>query len=155
MKQERGVTLTSVAIYIIGLIVVMGMISSYSGYFFGNADDIVSKNNAEEEYMRFLTYFTKDLNSEELKDVSFYDAEDSVGNNLSFTFSNGEIHNYFFNDKKIFYKQIQNDTTTKVITLCSQVNIDEHIFRYENSQIMLHFYIEGENFTNTFYVNIQ
>ncbi len=146
LKQERGVTLTSLVIYIIGLLVVMGLITTYSGYFFGKTDDVISKNSAEEQYTRFLAYITKDINSENI-------TVGTSANELSLTLSNGEKHDYVFENGKIFYRK-SGGTENKIITLCSDVEADTNIFTFDGSKIMFHFYINGVEFINTFYTNI-
>lgn len=76
MKQERGVTLTSLCIYVIGLITVIGLMSTFTSYFAKNTNDTVVKSNSGEEYIRFLAYFTKDVNSSNLNTVSLYDSRE-------------------------------------------------------------------------------
>ena len=36
MKEERGITLTSIIIYIVALLIVIGIVSSISSYFYRN-----------------------------------------------------------------------------------------------------------------------
>ena len=74
MKEERGVTLTSLCIYIISLTIAIGLLSTFASYFMKNTNDIIVKSNSGEEYARFLTYFTKDVNSENLSSVQLYNS---------------------------------------------------------------------------------
>ena len=61
MKSNRGVTLTSLVIYIIGLVIVITLMSNFSGYFYKNLSEVTIKQNADEQYSKFLSYITKDL----------------------------------------------------------------------------------------------
>ena len=66
MKSNRGVTLTSLVIYIIGLTIVITLMGIISNYFYRNINDVTIKQNADEQYSRFLAYLTKDANSDNL-----------------------------------------------------------------------------------------
>ena len=149
MRGERGITFTSLIIYIIGLIIVIGLISSFSGYFFSNTDEIISKNSAQEEYTRFLSYFTKDVNNkEELSNTEV----NSTFNCITFTYKTGEKHEFVFEDSKIFYKEAKNSNVTKNIILCTNVSTKGEAFKIANSRIDISFDINKNKFSNTFYI---
>ena len=63
MNSNKGITLISLIVYIIVLLIVIGMISTFTKYFYKNADEIVISNNSSENYSRFITYLTDDVNS--------------------------------------------------------------------------------------------
>ncbi len=64
MKNNRGITLTSVIIYVIGLIVVVGTISTITTYFYKNikVDEINDDSNTQ--YTQFSSVFLKEINKE-------------------------------------------------------------------------------------------
>ena len=66
LKSNRGVTLTSLVIYIIGLTIVIALMGLISNYFYQNITDVTIKQNADEQYSKFLAYLTKDANSDNL-----------------------------------------------------------------------------------------
>ncbi len=152
MKQERGITITSLVIYIIGLIVVIGMVGSFSGYFFKNTDEISAQNSSKEEYTSFLAFFTKDTNSEELNSVEIIGTSTTSGNHLKFTFLNGESHEYTIENEKLSYIEKTGDTLTKNIILCTNVTINGNAFKYDGTKILVNFNINEQEFSNTFYV---
>ena len=69
IKSNKGITLTSLVIYVIVLMIVIGLVSNFSGYFYHNTNNITIKENYEEQYTKFLAYITKDINSDQLNFV--------------------------------------------------------------------------------------
>ena len=67
MNSERGVTLTSLIIYVIVMCIVVGMISTITGSFYSSAEDIAITNKTADEYSRFLVYIVGDINSRKYK----------------------------------------------------------------------------------------
>lgn len=148
MKQERGVTLTSLCIYVLALIVVIGLMSTFVSYFYKNTNETVVKSDSGEEYTRFLTYFTKDVNDDNLKNVRL--SGDSY--TITFEFLNGTEHQYTLKNNKVYYVENDGADIKKQIVLCTDVSINYTPFRLENSnKIKVSFLINDEIFTNTFY----
>ncbi len=63
MKNNKGITLVSVIIYIIVLTIVMGTVSFMMKYFYNNTDETIISANTSDQYSRFLAYITDDVNS--------------------------------------------------------------------------------------------
>lgn len=146
MKQERGVTLTSLCIYVIALIIILGMMSTFLSYFYENTNETLVKSDSNEQYIRFLAYFTKDINSDNLKTVVLSDDLYTI----TFQFLNGTEHEYTLRNGEIFY--IDPDAK-KQIALCTDVSIDAPPFKLEESnKIKTIFVINKKMFTNIFYI---
>lgn len=64
MKNNRGITLTSVIIYVIGLIVVVGTISTITTYFYKNIKVDEINDNSNTQYTQFSSVFLKEINKE-------------------------------------------------------------------------------------------
>ena len=64
LKNERGVTITSVLIYIIALTAVVIIIGRISTYFYRNMDQVTTNTAAAAEYTKFNSYFTDEINIE-------------------------------------------------------------------------------------------
>lgn len=146
LKQEKGVTLTSLCIYVLGLIVVIGLMSTFTSYFYKNTNDTVVKSNSGEEYTRFLAYFTKDVNSDTLKNVS------TSTNSITFEFQNGKKHQYTFKNKKIYYVEPVDADVQKQIVLCTKVT-SALPFRLDGKKIITNFLIGDEKYSNSFIAN--
>ena len=153
MKSNKGITLTSLVIYIICLVIVIGLMSSFTGYFFKNTNEVTINQNADEQYTKFLSYITKDVNTDDL----IY-AKTGVNSTdcIIFKFETGIEHQYVFANGNIYYISIENQNEKK-ITMCENVVKSANntpIFSYENSKIDINFNIKEKNFSATLSVNI-
>ena len=72
MKSERGVTITSVVIYVIALTITVLIIGRITTYFYKNLNSIDSDTKAHSEFMKFNSFFTEEVNIERnsVKEVS-------------------------------------------------------------------------------------
>lgn len=64
MKSERGVTLTSIMIYVIALTVAVLIIGRITNYFYKNINYVANDTAANAEYTKFNSYFTDEINIE-------------------------------------------------------------------------------------------
>ena len=150
MKSNRGITLTSLVVYIIGLIIVISLMANVSGYFFKNVNETTLSQNADEQYSKFLSYITKDVNSDNLTYVkSGVDGKDCI----IFKFTDGAEHQYINQDEKIYYINVENRNEKKIV-LCEKVS-SQNAFSYANKKIDVNFNISDSNFGTTLSVNIK
>ena len=63
MKSQKGITLTSVIIYIMGMTMCIGVIATLTTYFYKNMDTIDDYNYTT-EYTRFISLITDEINQE-------------------------------------------------------------------------------------------
>ena len=104
MKSNRGVTLTSLIIYIIGLVIVIALMANLSGYFFKNLSNVTMKQSVEEQYSNFLSYITKDANSNNLINVqSSLEGKDCI----IFQFDDETEHQYIVQDENLYFISIE------------------------------------------------
>ena len=156
MRDNKGVTLTSLIIYIIVLMIVITLMSNLSGYFFKNVNQLGSKQTGEEEYLRLTSFITKDINSKELEfvkeDTDF--SLDEEKQYLLFKFKDGNIHQYIVLNENLYFLNIDTSgTTTKKVQLCTKVSGDT-VFEFKNNKLDIDFTINNKNYTSTFNVNI-
>ena len=64
MRSEKGVTLTSLIIYVIAMLIAITIISIMTGYFYKNIDVSTEKYSYLGEYTRFNSYFSEEVNKE-------------------------------------------------------------------------------------------
>lgn len=100
MKSDRGITLVSLILYVVAMVIVVGIVSTLTGYFYKNVDTLQDRNEGAKQYTAFNSYFTGDINE---KGNSFIvDLSDSTKivfeNGNQYTFINGNI---YFNKIKI------------------------------------------------------
>ena len=58
IKNEKGVTLTSLLIYVLALTVVVIIVGRITTYFYKNMDQVTTNTAAAAEYTKFNSYFT-------------------------------------------------------------------------------------------------
>ena len=62
MKNDKGITLTSLIIYVISMLVVVTTIATLTSFFYKNVDiDSLSKKSTE-QYTNFSKLFAKEIN---------------------------------------------------------------------------------------------
>ena len=131
MKKENGVTLSSLVIYIIVMIMVIGVMARVSLMFYNNTENLNENTKDIIEFNNFNNYFVKEIKSANNKiDII---AEDGTyilfdtGN--SFSLKNNTI---FYNDLEIaknvnnikfeYYKDEENNQFDNVITVNVELN---------------------------------
>lgn len=111
MKQERGITTTSVIIYIIVISVVIGILSVISGYFTKQISTSLSKNENARAYTTFMSYFTQDV-QEKGNIVEKVDTQteeiDGINYEINYiAFSNGSQYIYYSKNKSIYKNEVK------------------------------------------------
>ena len=151
MKSNKGVALTSLVIYILGLVIVAGIIGSFSTYFYNKINLMILDNTLEENNSKFLSYLTKDVNSKDIVQVKT-DVEEK--DCLIFKFSDGREHQYINQDGYIFYIS-NDDDELKKITLCNNVsNYEGKVFSCSYKQVDINLELNGKMFSSSFIVDI-
>ena len=151
MKSNRGVTLTSLIIYIIGLVIVIALMANLSGYFFKNLSNVTMKQSVEEQYSSFLSYITKDANSNNLINVqSSLEGKDCI----IFQFDDETEHQYIVQDENLYFISIEGANEKKIV-LCENVSTSgNNVFTYADSKIDINFNICKINFSARLNVKI-
>lgn len=133
MKSQNGVTLTSLIIYIIAMVIVVGTTATVTMYFYGNIDKLSERTQGSKEYTLFNSYFTSEVNqkgNQVLKDES---------NEGKIIFSNGNQYTYLAG--KIYYNKI---------LICRDVSSCRFIYDENAKQLTTSMTISGKNYTNTY-----
>lgn len=151
MKSNRGVTLTSLVIYIIGLVIIIALMSNFSGVFYKNLSEVTIRQNAEEQYSKFLAYITKDVNAENLTYVkSGAEGKDCI----IFVFSDGIEHQYIRQNKNIYFINAE-DQNNKKIVLCENISVStSNAFNYTDKKLDINFSISNSSFSTTLNVKM-
>ena len=144
MKNNRGVTLTSLAIYIIGLVTMIGLLSVFMRFFYGNVNRKSYTDDTAERYSKFIMYLTNDVNSNDIKKVYVDNSE-----RIHIKFNNESYHEYLYQNEGIYYREVDVDGhETKQILLCE--NITSCQFKYENNEINVTSKVNSKDYNNIF-----
>ena len=99
MKSEKGVTLVSLIIYIIGLTAAIVMITVVSSFFYKNIDTSGDTINSMVEYTKFNSYFTEQINKKNIEVVNC--------DSNCIVFSDGSQYTFIQENKGIYFGNIK------------------------------------------------
>lgn len=128
MKQNSGLTTTSIIIYVIAMMIVIGIIASITSFFYTNVNEINNNSQQMAEITKFHMYFLEETTKQnnlihEIKNNSI-----SFVSGNTFTFQNNSI---YFNHVKIcenisdvqFVTELKNSKTViKVLITVGNAN---------------------------------
>lgn len=146
MKSNKGITLTSLIIYVIVFCMVIGTVATLSGYFTKNMNEVVITTDSAQQYTKLTTYLSEDINSINLQNVEVEDG------NIKITFKDSSTHTYMYNSEKIYYIVENNGTVEKKITLCNKIKAC--IFNYEIDKLKINVLIDGIYYNNNYTIKI-
>lgn len=132
MKSERGVTLTSIIIYVIALTVIVLIIGRIITYFYKNINDYSAQNQILSKYIKINSYITDEINTKGNVIESFGDNYLKFAKTQNqYTYQNGKI---YINKSKI----------------CE--NIDNCKFSYDETKdkISMEITINNQTYYNTY-----
>lgn len=125
MKDNRGITLTSLIIYIIALMIFVGTMATITKYFYKNFKEITINDRVTKEYTELTKFLTEETNSKKIEDTFINDRDNQetpTGHELVFKLNDLSTHRYKLRNNTIYYTEIQNNTALKDITLCNDVS---------------------------------
>ena len=92
MKSQKGVTLTSLIVYVVAMLVVIAIIAMMTTYFYNNVADIGKNVDPAKEYTRFNSFFTEEVNKKHNKVIECSKSTDLKENYI--IFSDGTQYTY-------------------------------------------------------------
>lgn len=95
MNSNRGVTTTSLIIYIIAMLIVVGIISTITSFFYTNINNL---ENQTEEITKFNMYFLQDIKMEDNTVIKLTETSITFSSGNTFTFQDNSI---YLNNSKI------------------------------------------------------
>ena len=145
MKNNKGITLTSLIIFIIGLLVLVGTMSMLARYYYNNFENITIEDNASKDYTKVNNFLVNDTNSDNIENVMISDG----GTQLTIKFDNLLSHRYKFEDNSIFYLEIQDNQIKSKVRICKGVTTC--VFTKTNKVISLNLVFNTSYVYNTSY----
>ena len=86
MKSQKGITLISLTIYVIVMALVIGVIAILSTFFYSNMKDINQTVDPITEYTKFNSFFSDEVNHENIKILECGVYEEGTENQQNYTF---------------------------------------------------------------------
>ena len=86
MKSQKGITLISVTIYIIGLTIAIAVVTVLSSYFSKNIDTGITNIESYSEYTNFDSFFSQEVNHSNIKVLECTNSYIVFDNGVQYTF---------------------------------------------------------------------
>ncbi len=140
MQNEKGVTLISVTIYIIVMLIIVAVIAVLTSYFYRNVDINSVSEDLNQQYTKFNSYFTEEVNKKGNKLLEIGETENESGNGTQkyIIFSSGNQYTYIPENQGIYMNQVK---IADNITGCDFTSNKE-----ENGKTTITVTIQGNNF---------
>ena len=134
MKKQKGITLISLTIYIIGLTFILSIIAVVSSYFYKNVDTTNKTIEPLTEYTKFTSFFTEFIEDNDTKVLE-------CGENY-IVFNNGVQYTYVQANKGIYYNKVK---------ICRDVRMCEFEYNEGQKKIILKIKIGNSEIKNMVY----
>lgn len=139
MKSEKGITLISLIIYIIAVVIIISIITVITTFFYKNVNNVGISINPINEYTKFNSYFTDEVNKENIKVLECKQNESES----YIVFDNGVQYTFIKENKGIYKNTVK---ICKNVTKCTFSNNTEN----GNDTITVQITIGDKNYTNTY-----
>lgn len=121
MKKNNGITLTSLIIYVTGMLLVVTTIATLTSFFYKNID-IKAINNDTTQYTKFSSIFGEEINR---SNNSIIDCK-SLSDGISYiVFSSGNQYTFNENIKSIYKDNVK---------ICDNVELCDFSYTYQDSK---------------------
>lgn len=143
MKSKKGVTLMSLAIYIVLILIVVAILATVRTNFQSSVKQINEQGSQSSEISKFNMYFLQEVKKQ--------------GNNINsissteISFTSGNVYSY--NNKKIYLQNEENDTSIEIAKDINNCNFEQ---KMENGKNIVTVTIQAKNtaqITNEYVLN--
>ncbi len=109
MKSEKGVTLISVIIYVIAMLIIIAVITVLTSYFYTNVDINSASEDLNQQYTKFNSYFTEEVNRKGNKILEIGETQNNEeeGPQKYIIFSSGNQYTYIPANKGIYMNTVK------------------------------------------------
>jgi len=101
MRSEKGITLTTLVIYIVVFSAVLALVGSLSSFVYGNLRKLNQDSISSEEFNKFNTYFVKDIKESKLATVQ------NTDNKVEIILENGSKYTYVKKENAIYKEAVK------------------------------------------------
>lgn len=141
MKSNKGITLTSLIVYVIGMTIMVATIATLTSFFYKNID-VEDLNSDTNQYTKFTSVLSKEINRKDNSIIDCKQLKDDVGNIIVsyIIFSSG--NQFTFNkDSKSIYKNN--------VKICDNVESCDFSYEYIDSKYKIKVSLKTTNIDKT------
>lgn len=103
MKSQKGITLVSLVVYIIGMVTIVGVMAVITTNFYKNVNDVDTNINPLSQYTKFNSYFSNEINQ---YNIAVLECKQENGQNY-IVFDNGVQYTFVEKNKGIYQNKIK------------------------------------------------
>mgnify|MGYP004608962387 CR=1 FL=1 len=145
MKSEKGITITSLIVYIIGMVIVVAIMSVITTNFYKNVNSMTLDINPTSEYTRFNSNFSEEVNAYNIKVLECKSpSTDTSGTDQNYiAFDNGTQYTYVPENKAIYKNKVK---------ICRNVELCIFTTSIQNGKdvVTVQLQIDGKQYNNTY-----
>lgn len=139
MENQKGITLVSLSVYIIGMMVIIAIVATLTTFFYKNINNI-DDNDISTDYTKFTKIFSSEINK---SGNTVVDAKTYIENDKKVSyiiFSSGNQYTYKEENKSIYQNNIK---------ICTKIDNCEFSYSYQNSQYKINVELIAGNISLT------
>lgn len=121
MKSNKGVTLTSLIIYVIGMTIMVSIIATLTSFFYKNID-IGDINSNTTQYTKFTSILSEEVNK---KNNSVIDCQSLTGGVSYIVFSSGNQYTFNQESKSVYRNNVK---------ICDNIDTCDFSYTYIDSK---------------------
>ncbi|MBR3162711.1 MAG: hypothetical protein IKF17_01245 [Clostridia bacterium] len=133
MKSQKGVTLTSLIIYVIAMSIVVGTVAAITNFYYGNINGLSNRTSSSKQYTQFNSYFVNEVNTKGNNVVA------NASNGTKVVFTSGNQITYLSN--AIYYNKIK---------ICNNVTSCQFTIDNNSNTVSVNMVIGGKGFQNVY-----
>lgn len=139
IRNTNGITLTSVIIYVIGMVLVVGIISTLTSFFYKNVN-IEDINNETAQYTKFSSIFLDEINGENNYVIDCKSIDELEGNVSYIIFATGNQYTFMKENNTVYKNQIK---------ICEGVQTCDFSYKFINSEYVIKIDFKTDNMDRT------
>lgn len=146
MKSQKGITLTSLTIYILLVLVIVGIIATITASFRDNINDMNSEGVNHSEIDKFSVYFLREVKRQGNSVITVSDTEIVFNTGNKYTFKENSI---YLNDNIQIAENIENCAFIKRIENNKEI-IQVKIKPINSEEREIEYVVNSENISSTY-----
>lgn len=128
MRGNKGITLTSVIIYVIGMLIVVGTIANLTSFFYKNINQDEIQKDTTSQYTKFSSIFLEEINN---KDNYIIDCKTKMENGIKqsyIIFSSGNQYTYTSENGCVYKNNVK---------ICEYIDDCDFSYVYRDSKYII------------------
>lgn len=105
MKSEKGITLISIIIYVLGMVLIVSLMATMTSYFYKNVNLNREETNYDREYTKINSFFTEESNVKGNRVLEINN--DSTSEQQWIAFSSGNQYTFISDNQSVYKNNVK------------------------------------------------